>query len=96
MAMIKLLNHKPNVSMQAMVEVDVDPLAERCIILERNTYNVFGSKSVFNEQMKFRVPIEYSTKSELCIILFDRDKEFNAAIIDGVKAETINANLVKI
>ncbi|RPA32611.1 hypothetical protein [Shewanella frigidimarina] len=93
---IKIKTFKPNFDYQAIVSVDADPLAERCFLIDRTTLDVIGSKPVTTEIIKFRVPLKNANKSSVMVIIVDDDDTYNAAIIDGVQAEIIDANLVKI
>jgi|TARA_R110002124_G_C8902760_1_gene509950 hypothetical protein len=96
MSVIKLLNYKPEFDYQLMVEVDVDPLAERCVIMSRDKLEILGVTSQVSASTRFRLPMQYASTDNIMVLILDKTREYNAAILDGVTAEIIDANLVKI
>jgi hypothetical protein len=68
--------------------VDIDPLAERVLIIDRD------DSTVINVMFKSGVvilPLVYSATKLLTLLMIDNDREYNGAVIDGVLCELINA-----
>ncbi|MCU8043291.1 MULTISPECIES: hypothetical protein [unclassified Shewanella] len=98
--MTKIINvsaAKDRAFAQAMVEVDADIDAERVLIINRlsgETYQNFKLQN--NKVMKFIVPIQHSNTHSLLVGILDDDNVYNSEIVDGVKAELINGNIVNV
>lgn len=92
---VNVIKRKPNNDFQAVVSVDVDPLAEVCTVFTRGSIIALGSKPAVSI-VNFRVPLVYSTINNLTVCIFDAEREYNAEIIDGIQAELIDGNLVTI
>ncbi|MDR8523483.1 hypothetical protein [Shewanella fidelis] len=70
------------------LELDVDPLAERMMIMNRVTAAVYYMGKT---DIKVRyVPQSLAVDANLMVIILDDDREYTAAIADGVKAEMID------
>jgi hypothetical protein len=93
---VEFVSGHPLYDYQGCVTVDCDVLAERCILFNHKTMTPIGSKAVTGNIVRFRLPLNYTTTFDLCVIIVDADSEYNAAILDGVQAEIIDANLVTI
>ncbi len=82
---------------QCVVAIDSDPDAERVIIMDRNTsevYHNFNYQS--NKQLTFIVPMGNQINSNLLVGILDDNRTYNAKFVDGVKAELIDGNTVNI
>jgi hypothetical protein len=85
------------VNNQCVVAVDADSDAERVVIIDRNTTEVFHNFNYqSNKQLKFIVPLIYSVNANLLVGILDDNRFYNAKFVDGVKAELINGNTVNI
>ncbi|WP_351008859.1 hypothetical protein [Shewanella sp. S1-58-MNA-CIBAN-0166] len=93
---IEFVSGKPQYDFQGCVTVDCDVLAERCVVFNHKTMTPIRSKAINGTVIRFRLPLKYTTRFDLCVIIVDANTEYNAAILDGVQAEIIDANLVKI
>lgn len=89
--MMLLLNIYPSdlvEEFRAKVELDIDPLSERHLIVDRKsgTRLYLGKNDVnvhyFNKK--------YALNSDLMVTILDDDGEYNAAVADGVKGELVN------
>mgnify|MGYP003626858256 CR=1 FL=1 len=75
------------------LQLDIDPLAERLLVLNNRQFNVLhASKIKLGGLVNIILPAIYATTGELSVIIFDDNQEYNAAIVDGVKPELIDAN----
>lgn len=96
--MPKIIDVKParsSVYYQAVVDITVDDNAERLIVMNRLTseiYYVFNCNQVKN--VKLITPLEHATNNLLLVGILDNDRTYNAKFIDGVQAELINGNEV--
>jgi hypothetical protein len=78
-----------------LIECDVDQAAERLVIIDRNTMlplanRIIGGKSI----IKKLVPISYVNANNIMVGILDDGGEYNAAFIDGVKPQLVDANIV--
>jgi hypothetical protein len=78
-----------------MIEVDVDSDAERVMIIDRTTgallYHSFTNSSGFFKKV---VPLKYSLANNIMVGILDDDGVYNCAFIDGVRAESVDANTI--
>lgn len=72
-----------------LIEIDADPDAEIILIISRESSEVLFA-GVATSLTKVVMPIEYATKNELLVMILDNDRQYNAAVLDGVKASVIN------
>ncbi|MBB1320615.1 hypothetical protein [Shewanella sp. SR43-8] len=72
-----------------LIEIDTDPDAEIILIISRESSEVLFA-GVAMSLTKVVMPIEYATKNELLVMILDNDKQYNAAVLDGVRASVIN------
>ncbi len=74
----------------AVLNVDCDPSAEFLMVTDRST---FKTLRVINLQgghiAKVVLPVEFATTSLVAATIFDSDKQYNAAITDGITCELI-------
>ncbi|MCU8015852.1 hypothetical protein L5M36_02935 [Shewanella sp. SM72] len=96
--MLSMIEHvRTNMAPVYMSELilDLDPLAERIIIMDRSTANVlYSGKSA--PSLIFHFDKRYSELNDIVVIMFDNQREFNAEIGDGVVVslvEVISAGL---
>jgi hypothetical protein len=77
---------------RAKLEFDLDPLAERFAILNRQTletlYTGKSDRTVLYFNQKF------TSGGNLLLIILDDDKAFNAAILDGVDGLLIDVSQI--
>jgi len=88
---------KSSVYHQAVVDIKVDNNAERLIVMNRLTceiYYVFNCKQVKN--IKLITPLEHATNNLLLVGILDNDLNYNAKFLDGRQADLINGNQVTI
>lgn len=92
---IKPIVSKGFILNQAMLSIDADPDAERVLIMDRATGEVFHN-FVYqtNKQIKFIVPLIYRINADLLIGILDDGRVYNAKFVDGVQAELIDGNTV--
>ncbi|MEI8616063.1 hypothetical protein P4S54_21365 [Shewanella sp. PP-He15 brown] len=82
---------------QAVVDIDADPDAERLLVINRGSGDVYHNfKYETNRILKFRVPIEHLANTELLVGIMDDSLTYNAKFVDGVQAELIDGNFVNI
>lgn len=80
---------------QAMISIDADPDAERVLIMDRGTGEVFHNFTYqSNKQVKFIVPLMYRINANLLIGIMDDGRVYNTKFVDGVQAELIDGNTV--
>ncbi len=82
---------------QAMVEVTGDDAAERVVIMDRSSLEVFHN-FVFQSSKTFKaiVPLRYATSHELLVGVLDDNRMFNTEFVDGLEADLIDGNLVNV
>lgn len=80
----------PVVLYQGMLEVDVDPLAERLVVIDRNTLERFVHASVSGGVYKYILPFVYTTSNDLMVLIFDDGGVYSAATVDGVQLQVID------
>jgi hypothetical protein len=82
------------VRLVSRLQVDVDPLADRLLVLNNTSFVVlYVCKISFGGVVNIILPAIYGTTGELSVIIFDHNQEYNAVIVDGIKPELIDANL---
>ncbi|MGL5024858.1 MAG: hypothetical protein ACRC6P_02665 [Shewanella oncorhynchi] len=93
--MIKLLDNitvKAPINIQAQVTVDVDPAAERVILMHRDTGDVYHIFKMVSPVATFTVPFIHATTDALLVGILDDNRTYNCKFVDGVRAESINVN----
>ncbi|MEL4406956.1 hypothetical protein [Shewanella xiamenensis] len=82
---------------QALIEVDCDNNAEYVAIFDRHM-RLFNYEQLVipNKVNKLIVPFRYSNAHDLIVMIVDEERSFSSKIIDGAKAEIINARTVNI
>ncbi|MCL1114696.1 hypothetical protein L2703_13975 [Shewanella basaltis] len=81
------------VRLVSKLQVDVDPLAERLLVINNRQFNVLHASNIKAAGLvNIILPAIYATTGELSVIIFDDNQEYNAAIVDGVKPDLIDAN----
>lgn len=89
--MFILTHSKPNMApfYVAKIELDIDPLAERYMVGDRISHAVLVSQRV--DKKTVICPLKYVNNPDLFVVIFDDDRFYNAAIVDGVKADLVEA-----
>jgi hypothetical protein len=72
-----------------LLSVDPDAAADVLFVFDRLSLGTVYFTKLLGGIVNIRVPINYSTSNDLTILIMDRDGEFNAAVLDGVKAEIV-------
>ena len=70
------------------LELDIDPLAERHSVMDRNTGKLFYIGK--NDKNVHYLAGKYAIDGNLVVTIFDADQAYNAAVADGVKCEPID------
>lgn len=86
----------PSTLPQALFEVDIDPLAERLMVIDRINLETLIHCKVTSGVRKFILPMKYTTTNNLLVLILDDDEEYNAAAIDGVKLQIIDGIITDI
>ncbi|AUR84132.1 hypothetical protein NVP1049O_23 [Vibrio phage 1.049.O._10N.286.54.B5] len=90
---IRNLNPIPNYNL-GLLRVDVDPAAEFIMVYNRRDFSLLGAKSnVESNNLRFKIPVEFTTTNNLLVVMLDMDLTYNAVVLDGVKAELIDGNI---
>lgn len=89
--MFILTHSKPNMAPfnVAKLDLDLDPLAERYMIADRVSNAVLVSNRA--DKKTVICPLQYATKNDLFVVIFDDDRVYTAAIADGVQPQIIEA-----
>ncbi|MCS6153680.1 hypothetical protein G3465_12325 [Shewanella baltica] len=74
---------------QAIVTVDVDPDANRVIILNRMDLKQFANKEIHTPVVKLRVPVEFIIDNNLIVGILDDNGVYDCKIVDGIRAEIL-------
>ena len=70
------------------LDLDIDPLSERHIVMDRNTGRVFYTGK--NDINTHYLDPKYAINSDIVVTIFDDDGTYNAAVADGVKCEVLD------
>lgn len=78
-----------------LLELDLDPLAERILLIDRSTLkpiyaNIRGSLPI----LKIILPLKYTIGNNILICVLDDDRIFDSEFIDGVNAVITDGNTV--
>lgn len=76
---------------QALITVDVDPSAERLLIINRTTLEVLAHKRVDGGVHKIIMPMKYATTNDIAVLIFDDDLDYNVVAVDGVQLQIIDS-----
>lgn len=87
---IKINSGFPSSSYQAIVMVDVDPEANRVIVLNRITLECYVNKTIDTSIVKLRVPAEFIINNNLIVGILDDDGTYDCKIVDGKNAELLS------
>lgn len=82
---------------QAVLDVDIDNAAEKLIVMNRLTcevYYAFNCRDV--KKIKFVLPVEHLNNNLLLVGILDNNLTYNAKFLDAIKAEVINGRTVNI
>lgn len=82
------------VSMRAVINVDADVDAERLMIMNRNTLEVYHLHTITNNIVVMVVPYPHTIEDTLLVGILDNDGQYNCKFLDGVRAESINVNAI--
>ncbi|MCU8012183.1 hypothetical protein [Shewanella sp. SM74] len=85
---------KAPISLRAIVSVDADIDAERILILNRDTGDLYHSFKRALAIHMFVVPYQHATNDALLVGILDNDRVYNCKFVDGVRAESVNANAI--
>ncbi len=81
-----------------LLELELDPAAERYMIINRQSGELlrhgYTPQTSTIKRLLFRP--EFAINADLAVLMFDDNREFNAAIADGVQLELVNANQVNL
>lgn len=82
---------------RGLLEIDIDPEAERYCVQSRKNGMVFhmGVKPSTNIATVI-VPVEFVGNNSLQVIIYDETGTYNAAIIDKVQPELVDAKTVTV
>lgn len=89
MMTIECVFNQPTVS---KLEIDVDLTSSRIMIQDRFSYAVL-MRSKVKPIVKVVLPAIYASQNNLCVIMYDDTRAFNAVTVDGVKAELFDSNI---
>jgi hypothetical protein len=95
--MIKIysINKVIGVLTMGLVECDADQAAARLVIIDRTTMLALTNRMTDGKPIiKKLVPIIYANTNNLMVGILDDSGVYNAAFIDGVKAQIVDANVV--
>ncbi|MEL4429816.1 hypothetical protein [Shewanella mangrovisoli] len=79
---------------QAMLTVDIDPDAERLIVMDRMSLEVL--RNHYTDITKIIVPMRFATSNNLVVGIVDDNGEYNCKFLDGVQAEIIDGLVTSI
>lgn len=86
----------PPTFLQAVIEIDIDPAAERVVILGRILFNIiYNIRKPVGNLLRVVVPFEYAIKNDLLVGILDEDAVYNCAFSDGVQAQIVDGLIVK-
>lgn len=82
---------------RGQIEIDIDPEAERYCIQSRKDGQMYmmGIKPPGNIA-RVLVPVSFTGGNDLQVIIYDETGTFNAAIVDKVAAELVDAKTVTV
>jgi hypothetical protein len=72
-----------------LLSVDPDADADVLFVFDRLSLGTIYFTKLLGGIVNIRVPINYSTSNDLTVLIMDSDGDFNAAVLDGVKAEIV-------
>lgn len=89
---------KPSTGYQlALVEVDIDPDAERIIIIDRtNMATLALSTRPLSGILRVVLPHKYAIEHNCIVGIIDDSGKYNCWFMDGVKAQSIDLNVMGI
>jgi len=83
----------PPVRFVGFLKVETDSASERFQVFDRNSGQLLWHQRTDGGQTVKRVfPLKYVEQEQLLCVLLDDNKEHNAAVIDNVSPQTIDAN----
>ncbi|MCG9720643.1 hypothetical protein [Shewanella sp. Isolate7] len=87
---------RPVVYNQAMMEVTTDPAAKRLMIVDRlSGEKIWNTPTSPSRLLRLIVPLRFGTSNELLVGIMDDDRVNNAKFVDGVKAQIVDGNTVR-
>lgn len=93
--MIKLIDNiilKAPISLRALVTIDADANAERVIIMDRQTSEVYHNLKLVTQIQTFVVPYHHVMNNTLLIGILDDNAAYDCKFADGIQAENVNVN----
>ncbi|GIU22263.1 hypothetical protein [Shewanella sp. MBTL60-007] len=89
--MIKFMRHSTlgmAAANRGKLELDLDPLSERHIVTDRKTGETLF---IGNNDIKIHYfDGKYAIDGNLVVTILDDNREYNAAVVDGVKCEAVD------
>ena len=80
-----------------LVEIDIDTRAETFFIMDRAQHSViYACIAPQLNIAKIIVPLKYGSLNDLVVGILDSDNEYNAFVIDRVKAQIVDGNTVNL
>lgn len=93
--MIYITRGDPVVINVGLLVIDVDVDAEGVFVIDRTSANRLHIGTVpANHVAKIIVPLSYASSNKLLAGIIDADEQYNAAVIDGIRAELVDQNTV--
>lgn len=85
---------KAPVSMRALVTIDADVTAERVIIMNRHSGEVYHNFKLVNPIHTFVVPYTHALNNTLLVGILDDNEVYDCIFADGKQANNVNVNAV--
>lgn len=73
---------------RAKIELDLDPLAERFAILNRQTLETIYTSN--SDITLLYVNQSFISNNNLILIILDDNRDYNAAVIDGINGQIVD------
>lgn len=90
--LIQPITIKAPISLQARVTVDADTAAERVVVMNRMTAEVYYNFKLGTPLHTFTVPYIHADANTLLVGILDDNQQYDCKFIDGVKPEIVNVN----
>ena len=91
---IEILILKAPISMRALITIDADADAERVIVMDRDTGDIYHNFKLVTPIHTFVVPYYYTLNNTLLVGILDDNAVYDCKFVDGVQAENVNVNAV--
>lgn len=91
--LLPLISDRVTPTPRSKLAMDADPQAERFIVMDRYLMRILRVGDFASGHIKtVYLPAGYNTKSDILLLLLDDDKQFNAAVLDGITLEIGDGN----